>query len=198
MSRGIRALTVAIALLAVATTSQGALGQKRGGILRLYHFDSPASMSILEEAGAVTVIPMIAVFNNLVLYDQHVPQNRLQAIVPHLATEWSWDQAGTGLTFKLRRGVEWHDGKPFTAADVKCTWDPLMGIGSDKLRLSPRKSWYRNLEDVTPYDDYEVTFHLKRPQPAFIALLASGVSPIYPCHVSSARPAPAPDWYRPV
>jgi peptide/nickel transport system substrate-binding protein len=58
-----------------------------------------------------------------------------------------------------------------------------MGIGSDKLRLNPRKSWYRNLEEVTTRDDYEVTFRLKRPQPAFIALLASGVSPIYPCHV---------------
>jgi peptide/nickel transport system substrate-binding protein len=198
MSRGIRALAAAIALLAVTTASQEALAQKRGGILRLYHFDSPASMSIIEEAGAVTAIPMMAVFNNLVLYDQHVPQNSLETIVPDLATEWSWDQAGTALTFKLRRGVEWHDGKPFTAADVKCTWDLLMGIGSDKLRLNPRKSWYRNLEEVTIRDDYEVTFRLKRPQPAFIALLASGVSPIYPCHVRARDMRHAPDWYRPV
>jgi peptide/nickel transport system substrate-binding protein len=183
MNRNIQALAAGIALLAITTASQEALGQKQGGILRLYHFDSPASMSILEEAGAVTVIPMMAVFNNLVLYDQHVPQNSLGSIVPDLATEWSWDQARTGLTFKLRRGVKWHDGKPFTAADVKCTWDLQMGIGSDKLRLNPRKSWYRNLEEVTTRDDYEVTFRLKRPQPAFIALLASGVSPLYPCHV---------------
>jgi peptide/nickel transport system substrate-binding protein len=183
MSRVIRALAVTIALFAVATASQGALGQTRGGVLRLYHFDSPASMSILEEAGAVTVIPMMAVFNNLVLYDQHVPQNSLQGMVPDLATEWSWDQAGTALTFKLRHGVEWHDGKPFTAADVKCTWDLLMGMGSDKLRLNPRKSWYGNLEEVTTHANDDVTFRLKRPQPAFIALLASGVAPIYPCHV---------------
>jgi peptide/nickel transport system substrate-binding protein len=183
MRRGTRGLAATIVLLTVATASQGALGQKQGGILRLYHFDSPASMSILEEAGAVTVIPMMAVFNNLVLYDQSVPQNSLQAIVPDLATQWSWDQSGTRLTFKLRHGVEWHDGQPFTAADVKCTWDLLMGIGSDKLRLNPRKSWYGNLEEVTTHGDDEVTFRLKRPQPALLALLASGVSPIYPCHV---------------
>src|ERR1700726_678603 len=183
MNRNIQEPEAGIGLLAITTASQGALGQKQGGILKLYHFDSPASMSILEEAGAVTVIPIMVVFNNLVLYDQHVPQNSLGSIVPDLATEWSWDQARTGLTFKLRRGVKWHDGKPFTAADVKCTWDLLMGIGSDKLRLNPRKSWYRNLEEVTTRDDYELTFRLKRPQPAFIALLASGVSPIYPCHV---------------
>jgi peptide/nickel transport system substrate-binding protein len=183
MSWDIRTLAAGIVLLVVATTSEGALGQQRDGIHRLYHFDSPASMSILEESGAVTAIPMMAVFNNLVLYDQHIPQNSLQSIVPDLATEWSWDQAGTGLTFKLRRGVEWHDGKPFTTADVKCTWDLLMGIGSEKMRVNPRKSWYQNLEEVTIRDDYEITFRLKRPQPAFIALLAAGVSPVYPCHV---------------
>src|SRR5262249_6100598 len=44
--------------------------------------------------------------------------------------------------------------------------------------------WHRNLEEVTPSGDYEVTFRLKRPQPALLALLASGWSPIYPCHVS--------------
>src|SRR5262249_41178218 len=51
-----------------------------------------------------------------------------------------------------------------------------------KLRVNPRKSWYRNLEAVTPNGDYEVTFHLKRPQPAFLTALAGGDSPGYPCH----------------
>src|SRR6266550_4450442 len=49
--------------------------------------------------------------------------------------------------------------------------------------LNPRKAWYRNLDEVTTSGDYEVTFVLKRPQPAFLALLASGFSPVYPCHV---------------
>jgi hypothetical protein len=93
MSRDIRALVAGIALLAVATTSEGALGQQQGGILRLYHFDSPSSMSILEESGAVTAIPMMAVFNNLVLYDQHVPQNSLYSIVPDRRI---WQQNGPG------------------------------------------------------------------------------------------------------
>src|SRR5207302_10871530 len=72
---------------------------------------------------------------------------------------------------------------PSPRPDVKCTWDLLLGTASDKLRVNPRKSWYRNLEQVTTRDDYEVTFHLKRPQPAMLALLASGWSPVYPCHV---------------
>jgi len=59
----------------------------------------------------------------------------------------------------------------------------LTGKASEKLRINPRKAWYRNLEGVTANSDYEVTFRLKRPQPSFIALLASGFSPVYPCHV---------------
>src|SRR5438874_9841134 len=60
----------------------------------------------------------------------------------------------------------------------------LTGKASEKLRLNPRKAWYRNLEEVTTNGDYEATFVLKRPQPAFLMLLATGFSPVYPCHVS--------------
>ena len=53
----------------------------------MYHRDSPASMSIHEEATVSTVVPMMAVMNNLVMFDQHKPQNSLDTIVPDLADE---------------------------------------------------------------------------------------------------------------
>ena len=161
---------------------ESASAQKRGGVLRIFQYDSPASMSIHEEAFNSAQNPMMAVFNNLVLFRQDVPQNRMDTIEPDLATKWSWNADMTELTFQLRHGVSWHDGKPFTAADVKCTWDLILGKSEDKLRTNPRKSWYRNLDSISTTDD-TVTFHLKRPQPAFMALLASGYSPVYPCHV---------------
>ena len=99
----------------------------------------------------------------------------------------NWSEDGKELTFPLHKGVKWHDGKPFTAADVKCTWDLLMGLGNDKLRVNPRKPWYSNVEAVTTSGDYEVTFHLTRPQASFLAMLATGWTPIYPCHVSPAQ-----------
>ncbi|MBV9966751.1 MAG: peptide ABC transporter substrate-binding protein, partial [Alphaproteobacteria bacterium] len=160
-----------------------AIAQKSGGVLRLSHFDSPASMSILEEATRAAEQPMMGIFNNLVMYDQHIAQASIRTIVPDLATGWSWSEDGKELTFPLRQGVKWHDGKAFTAADVKCTWDLLMGTGADKLRVNPRKPWYRNVEAVTASGDYEVTFRLKHPQPWLLTLLASGWSPIYSCHV---------------
>jgi peptide/nickel transport system substrate-binding protein len=170
-------------LLAVVLAVAPAAAQKSGGILKFPFFDSPASMSLHEEATFAVLQPMMGVFNNLVMYKQDVRQNNMESIVPDLATSWTWNEEGTELTLPLRQGVKWHDGKPFTAADVKCTWDLLMGTGSDRLRLNPRKSWYANLDKVTTNGDFEVTFHLKRAQPAFLAMLASGWSPIYPCHV---------------
>src|SRR5689334_6770195 len=170
---------VALVALALATSANA---QKRGGVLRVFQYDSPASMSIHEEAFNSAQNPMMAVFNNLVLFRQDVAQNRMDTIEPDLATKWSWNADMTALTFQLRPGVSWHDGKPFTAADVKCTWDLILGKSEDKLRTNPRKSWYRNLDSISTKDD-TVTFHLKRPQPAFIALLASGYSPVYPCHI---------------
>jgi peptide/nickel transport system substrate-binding protein len=174
-------------VLAAILLAAPAFGQKPGGVLKVYFFDSPASMSIHEEATIAGQGPMMGVFNNLVMYDQHVPQSGLKSIVADLATDWTWDATRTQLTFKLRSGVKWHDGKPFTAADVKCTWDLLTGKAPEKLRVNPRKAWYRNLDEVTTRGDDQVTFHLKRPQPAFLALLASGFSPVYPCHVPPAQ-----------
>src|SRR5216683_8378860 len=187
MKRVLRVLATAGALLAVMAVADAAFAQKAGGILKLSHFDSPASMSLHEESTTAALRPMMGVFNNLVVYDQQVAQNSTRSIVPDLATSWSSNEEGTELTFQLRHGVKWHDGKPFTAQDVKCTWDLLSGKASEKLRLNPRKSWYRNLEEVVPKRDFEVTFRLKRPQPSLLALLASGWSPVYPCHIAPAQ-----------
>ncbi len=161
--------------------------EKAGGTLRIPHGDSPASMSIHEESTITAEGPTMAVFNNLVMFDQHIAQNSLSDIVPELGTSWAWSDDKTVLTFKLKEGVKWHDGKPFTAADVKCTWDLLTEKAPQKLRINPRKSWWRNLDNVTTNGDYEVSFKLKHPQPSFLLFLASGWSPVYPCHVAPAQ-----------
>ena len=114
--------------------------QKSGGVLKVYFFDSPASMSIHEEATIAAEGPMMGVFNNLVMYKQDVPQSGFQSIVPDLATDWSWDEDKTQLTFRLREGVKWHDGKPFTAKDVVCTWDLLTGKSSREAAHQPPQS----------------------------------------------------------
>ncbi len=163
-----------------------ALAQQQGGVLRIAHRDSPASLSIHEEGTNSVVTAMMAVYNNLVVYDQHVKQNSLDTIRPDLAESWRWSADQKTLTFKLREGVTWHDGKPFTSMDVKCTFDLLRDKAADKLRVNLRSGWYSNVADVIASGDHEVTFQLNQPQPSILALLASGYTPIYPCHVPAA------------
>ena len=179
-------LASALLLIGLVAMPRVAAAQKQGGVMKVYFFDSPATMSIHEESTIAGQGPMMGVFNNLVMYDPNVPQSGLASIVPDLATSWSWDEPRTSLTFKLRPGVKWHDGKPFSASDVKCTFDLLQGnaVNGETLRVNPRKAWYGNLAEVAVKADDEVVFKLKRPQPAFIALIASGFTAIYPCHVS--------------
>ena len=126
MMLNLRAAVAASALLISILGGGAAFAQKRGGILKLDSPASPASMSLLEESTGVAQRPVMGVFNNLVMFDQHAKQNSITSVVPDLATGWSWSEDGTELTFALRQGVKWHDGKPFTAADVKCTWDLLL------------------------------------------------------------------------
>ena len=175
---------VAAALSVVAFPS---FAQKSGGILKIEHMDTPPSASIHEEATVSVAVPFMAVFNNLVMFDQQVAKNSFESIVPDLAESWKWSDDGKQLSFRLRRGVKWHDGKPFTSADVVCTFDLLLGgEGETKLRRNPRAAWWSNVEKATAEGDFAATLHLKERQPSLLVLLASGYTPIYPCHVPVA------------
>jgi peptide/nickel transport system substrate-binding protein len=182
--RSVKTLAVAALCWLSAYDVSLAEGPKPGGVLRMYHRDSPGGASIHEGATYSLNVPFMPIYNNLVIFDQHVAQNSIDTIRPELAESWAWSGDNKTLTFKLRHDVKWHDGKPFTSADVKCTFDMLMGKSPQKFRQNPRKSWYDQVNDVTVNGDYEASFNLKRPQPALLALLASGYTPIYPCHIS--------------
>src|SRR5437868_3521839 len=116
MTRIAAAAAAALAAIVLVVSGGGAEAQKQGGILRVYHRDSPANMSIYEEGTISVVAPMMGVFNNLVVFDPNQKVNSLQGIVPDLAESWALGEDGKELTFKLRSGVKWHDGNPFTAA----------------------------------------------------------------------------------
>jgi len=108
-------------------------------------------------------------------------------VIPDLGGELVLGRDHTKLTFKLRQGVKWHDGQPFTAKDVQCTWRMLIGKSeAQDFHRNPRKVWYSKLNDVSINGDYEATFELSEPQPSLPVLLASAFSAVYPCHVPQA------------
>ena len=174
-------LVAGILLAGVAPAS----AQKSGGILRVYNSTNPPSLSIHEESTIATLMPSSSMFNSLLMYDQGKPRNGFDTIRPDLADSYSLDASRTKLTFKLHQGVTWHDGKPFTAKDVVCTYNRASGKEADYFRRSPRRIWYENIKEIVANGDHEVTFHLGNPQPSLVAMLASGLSPIFPCHVGA-------------
>src|SRR6195256_6553488 len=115
----LRLALLAACSAALVSAAVPALAQKAGGTLRISHRDNPPSASIHEESTISVNQPFMAVFNNLVLFDPDEKVNSPDHIVPDLAESWAWNDDKTKLTFKLRQGVKWHDGKPFTSAHAK-------------------------------------------------------------------------------
>jgi peptide/nickel transport system substrate-binding protein len=159
--------------------TESASAQKRGGVLRVFQYDSPASMSIHEEAFNSAQNPMMAVFNNLVLFKQDVPQNRMDTIEPDLAAKWSWNADMTELTFQLREGVSWHDGKPFTADDVVFNWEYV----ADPDTAAVTSGSYREISRIDKLDSHTVKVSFNAPQPFWSDAFCGNRGMIIPKHL---------------
>ena len=182
------ALSLAI-LGSISPAAGGADTPRPGGVLNLtLREDLPQGFSIHETSTISTVWPAMPCLSNLVLFDPLKPIESPDTIIGELAEKWSWQDNYRNLVFFLRKGVKWHDGQPFTAQDVKYTFDMVREApdAQAKLRISPRKDWYANVEAIEVADFHTVVFRLKRPQPSLILMLASGYSPIYAAHLPVA------------
>src|SRR5260370_24187331 len=108
MNRKFHVSAVVGGLLLALSAADPASAQKQGGVLRMPHGDSPASMSILQESTIAAEAPMMGAFNNLVMFDQHVAQNSLKSIVPHLAISCACNPEGTELKIPLPKDINCH------------------------------------------------------------------------------------------
>ena len=158
---------------------------KYGGILNATQSDPPPSLSVHEEGTVAAVWPMMPCYNNLVLFDPLNKAENEKTLIGELAESWKWEDGGKALVFRLRKGVKWHDGQPFSAKDVKYTFDVIREApgAPAKLRVNPRKLWYENIAAIDTPDADTVIFRLHRPQPSLLLMLGAGYSPIYPAHV---------------
>ncbi|MBI5649736.1 MAG: hypothetical protein HZC40_04700 [Chloroflexi bacterium] len=108
------------------------------------------------------------------IFDGVVAINDKMEIVPELATSWDIAPDGKTYTFKLRNDVKWHDGKPFTADDVKFTYDTII---DPKQPKTIAKSDYALVEKIEVVDAQTVRFVLKSPNASFLSKLAIGIAP---------------------
>lgn len=113
------------------------------------------------------------------LYDGLLALDDSLRPVPALAERWEVENGGALYRFHLRRGVRWHDGRPFTAADVKFTFDELLL----KFHSRTRASLGSTLLRVDIPDDSTVEFRFRRPYAPLLRQLDVEEAPIMPRHV---------------
>ena len=101
--------------------------------------------------------------------------------VPDLAT--SWEQSADGLTwsFTLRDGIEFSDGVEFSCADVAFAYNTIRT--GDGLKKNPRSAHFAVLNDVTCADDLTAVFHLERPKPSMLEVIALPYHVMKPAHL---------------
>ena len=184
------ALVILVTAALIAAPAEAQTGKpKRGGILNSVLTEDPPGLLVHESATISNVWPMSPCYSNLVIFDPLKPLDSAETVIPELAEKWSWQDNFRNLVFFLRKNVKWHDGRPFTSADVKYTFDAVREAPDSvgKLRTSPRKDWYANVEAIEAPEPHTVVFRLKRPQPSLLLMFASGYSPVFPAHVPVAE-----------
>lgn len=150
-----------------------------GGTLRIPLINDPILDPVIApDIGSVMVNKVI--FPGLVRPDEQLRPT------PDLALSWTTTNDGLRTTFKLRPGVTWHDGKPFTAQDVKFTFDQILDLSSG----SRLRSDFAAVAGVDVDDSLTVTFRLSAPFAPFLTLLGYNAG-ILPKHLLQGKPLSA-------
>ena len=156
-----KALLILVALCMLMTAAGTVAFAEDGGTIIVGEYILDTQMSNLNPY--VTTGTWNNNFRTLV-YDPLISFNPIKGeYVPMLATEWSFNEDMTQLTFKLREGVKWHDGEAFNAEDVVYTYEMVKGTTLDTYAI-----WDKT-EKVEANGDYEVTFTFTETFPTFLA-----------------------------
>jgi peptide/nickel transport system substrate-binding protein len=133
-----RLIVTAVAASIVLAFATGGLAQqdkpRYGGVLHWFNYGDPARLDVHAESPLVVQQATAGVYSGLLHKDPDDPTK----IAPDLAERYSVSADGKTYTFHLRKGVKWHDGQPFTATDVKATFDRV--LNPDFKSRAPRSS----------------------------------------------------------
>ncbi|MGH6859943.1 MAG: ABC transporter substrate-binding protein, partial [Phyllobacterium sp.] len=149
---------------------QSADAPKKGGTLTTVSVGEPTTLVPLLDSNTRTRVISTKVLEGLVRFDDAFKAH------PVLASSWSVSDDGLRYTFKLRQGVKWHDGKEFTAADVRFS---LLAFA----RVGPRgRITFADVVDVETPDPRTAVVVLSKPTPFLLRALTGGETPILAAH----------------
>jgi peptide/nickel transport system substrate-binding protein len=169
-------LVGAALVLAAGMLASVAAQPRRGGTLTIVQGAEPAVL--VSAVNTSTFIGTIStkIHEGLLDYDFNLKPR------PALAESWKISPDGKAYTFKLRHGVTWHDGKPFTSADVKFSLEEIW------KNLHPRgRITFSRVTSVDTPDATTVIIHLSAPSPMMLAALSAYESQVLPKHIYEGK-----------
>ncbi|MBI4083346.1 MAG: ABC transporter substrate-binding protein [Candidatus Lambdaproteobacteria bacterium] len=171
----LRLLAAALVVCGIGAGASAQETPRRGGVLSEYLYGDPAVLDIQTGSEASVQHAVAGIYGGLLTYDPERPRE----IVPDLATRHEASPDGKTYTFHLRERVKWHDGQPFTAADVKATFDRVLTVRSPRCGSLMKPI----LKEVRVLDGRTVRFELKYPTATFESSIASAWCVIVPKHI---------------
>jgi peptide/nickel transport system substrate-binding protein len=166
----------AIAAAYIVLGGFAAQAQKAGGTLvMLVQPEPPSLASYLSTSGPIGLVAP-KIYDGLLDYDKDLKG------VPSLATSWEISDDGKTVTFHLREGVTWHDGEPFTSADVQFTVMEVL------KKVHPRgPNSFKEVTSIDTPDAHTAVFNLANPAPYMMRSLGSYESPMVPKHLLAGQ-----------
>jgi peptide/nickel transport system substrate-binding protein len=162
---------VAASLLAIAAILP-AHAQKKGGTLTYTFQPEPTALSTISTTAVPVSLIASKIYESLLEYEGPGMKP-----VPGIAESWTVSKDQKTYTFKLRKGVTWHDGKPFTSEDVKFSIEKVV-----TPYHSRGKTYFGDLQSIQTPDAQTVIFTLKQPVPYFLRAFQPTESPMFPKH----------------
>jgi peptide/nickel transport system substrate-binding protein len=178
-------------IVAILIFSSGGIGAaelekpQSGGTLIYSVGAEPPSFDGHRESTYALIHPVSPHYSLLLKFDQ----NNYPKIIGDLAESWTVSPDHKTYTFKIHKGVKFHDGSVLTSKDVKASYDKI--IFPPQGVISIRKAFYTVVEKVEAPDDHTVVFRLSRPSASFLGSLASPWNYIYKADIL----AKDPKWY---
>jgi len=176
-----RIVTIAVVALLIGV-SAASFAQpetpRYGGILNWFDYGDPARLDVHAESPLVVQQATAGVYSGLLHYEPDDPSK----IAGDLAERWTVSPDGKTYTFYLRKGVKWHDGQPFSADDVKASFDRILNKDFQSPKCGATlKPLVAGTEIVDPHT-FQVRLKFPVPDP-FLSAVSSAWCRIAAKHV---------------
>jgi peptide/nickel transport system substrate-binding protein len=172
-----RLLTAAVVILVALSASAAEQAPRSGGLLKFAVSAEPPNYDCHANTSFAFIHPVRPHYNTLLEFDTA----KYPAIKGDLAESWTISKDGLAYTFRLRKGVRFHDGSAFTSEDVKATYDRIRNPPAGVLSL--RQAAYADIASIETPDANTVVFKLSKPNASMLANFASP----WDCIYSAAR-----------